>query len=197
MADKPHIRPVRRIVTGINAQARSVIISDAPSPHAMALAGVPDFGVTDVWKTSESPASNASADDPCVLPISLAPPACGTVFRIVQFPPDKAYVGRWKADAAFASMGESGAQAVEAPSHRHEAMHVTRSVDYAFVLEGEIWAVMDQGEVRMTVGDVLVQRGTSHAWSNRSDAPSMVGFVLIDAKAIEPGQPKAQSGDKR
>ena len=60
-------------------------------------------------------------------------------------------------------------------------MHTTNSVDYAFVLEGEIWAVLDEGEVLMKAGDVLVQRGTSHAWSNRGDRPCMVGFVLIDA----------------
>lgn len=175
------IRPIRRIVTGHNASGQSIIVSDAPSPHSMALAGVADFGVTDIWKTESAPASNEGSADACSGKISLAPPASGTVFRVVQFPPDKDYVGRWKPDAAFASMGESGAQAVHQNASRHEAMHTTHSVDYAFVLEGEIWAVLDEDEVLMKAGDVLVQRGTSHAWSNRSDLPAVVGFILVDA----------------
>lgn len=175
------IRPVRRIVTGHDASGRSVIVSDTPSPHAMALAGVPNFGVTDIWKTERAPASNEGGADACSGTITLAPPASGSVFRVVQFPPDKDYVGKWKPDAAFASMGESGSAAMHEGSPRHEAMHTTNSVDYAFVLEGEIWAVLDESEVLMKAGDVLVQRGTSHAWSNRGDRPCMVGFVLIDA----------------
>ncbi|HCN70598.1 MAG TPA: hypothetical protein DIS96_02320, partial [Pusillimonas sp.] len=85
----------------------------------------------------------------------------------------------------FASMGDSGSQALEEDASRHEMMHTTESVDYAFVLEGEIWAVLDEDEVCMKAGDVLVQRGTSHAWSNRSDMPALVGFVLIDAHPLQ------------
>lgn len=178
------IRPVRRIVTGHNPKGRSVIVSDALSPHAMALAGVSNFGVTDIWKTAGAPANNEGNGDACTGKIALAPPASGTVFRVVQFPPDKDYVGKWKPDAAFASLGDSGAEAIHENAERHEAMHSTNSVDYAFVLEGEIWAVLDEDEVLMKAGDVLVQRGTSHAWSNRSDYPSMVGFVLVDASPL-------------
>ncbi|CAM5533829.1 cupin domain-containing protein [Eoetvoesiella caeni] len=176
------IRPVRRIVTGHDSNGKSVIVSDAPSPHSMSLAGVSDFGVTDIWKTYEAPANNYGPDDACSGKIELAPPKSGSVFRIVQFPPDKDYVGKWERNDAFSSMGESGADAIHESGARHEAMHCTQSVDYAFVLEGEIWAVLDEDETRMVAGDVLVQRGTNHAWSNRSDKPCMVGFVLIDAQ---------------
>ena len=82
-------------------------------------------------------------------------------------------------------MGKSGAHAIDASAARHEAMHRTASVDYAFVIEGEIWAVLDADETLMTAGDFLIQRGTNHAWSNRSDRPALVGFVLIDAKPLE------------
>lgn len=178
-------RPVRRIVTGHNQQGRSIVVIDAPSPHKMALAGVSNFGVTDIWKTESAPARNDGNADPCSLPIVLAPPKSGTVFRVVEFPPDKEYIGSWKREVAFASMGDSGAEALEEDASRHEMMHTTESVDYAFVLEGEIWAVLDEDEVCMRVGDVLVQRGTSHAWSNRSDKPALVGFVLIDAHPLQ------------
>ena len=184
------IAAVRRIVTGHDAKGRSLIVSDGPSPHVMALAGTDAFGVTDIWKTDASPARNDGPEDTCALPIRLAPPAQGSVFRIVQFPPDRDYVGQWEAGRAFASMGDSGAHAIDAGSTRHEAMHRTQSIDYAFVMQGEIWAVLDTAETRMTAGDVLVQRGTNHAWSNRSNSPCVMGFVLIDA---EP--PSGHEGD--
>jgi quercetin dioxygenase-like cupin family protein len=67
---------------------------------------------------------------------------------------------------------------------RHPGFHKTSSVDYAIVLAGEIHALMDEGEVLLKQGDVLVQRGTNHAWSNRSDAPAYLAFVLIDAEPL-------------
>jgi mannose-6-phosphate isomerase-like protein (cupin superfamily) len=178
-------KPVRRIVTGHDDQGRSVIVSDEASPHTMHLPGVPAFGVTDLWKTLDAPASNAGSEDPCGGPIRLAPPERGTVFRIVEFPPDKDYIGKWDAHAGFGGMGESGAEALDRKAPRHEAMHRTRSVDYAFVFSGEIVAVLDRHEVVMRPGDVLIQRGTNHAWSNRGDVPATVGFVLIDAAPLE------------
>lgn len=180
------VRPVRRIVTGHDPEGRTVFLSDAPSPHVMHLPGVSNFGVTDLWRTQASPARNDGPDDTCGMPITLAPPASGSVFRMVEFPPDREYinVGAWSRDAAFAGLGESGAKALEADAARHEMMHQTDSVDYAIVVSGEIWAVLDRGEVLMRPGDVLVQRGTRHAWSNRSAQQCLVAFVLIDAQPV-------------
>jgi len=141
--------------------------------------------VTDLWKTTCTPADNTGTADTCESAIILAPPKSGTVLRLVEFPPDKDYIGRWKRDEAFASMGKSGAHAIDSSAERHEAMHRTASVDYAFVLEGEIWAVLDTDEVLMRAGDFLIQRGTNHAWSNRSEQPALVGFVLIDARPLD------------
>ena len=59
-------------------------------------------------------------------------------------------------------------------------MHKTRSVDYAIVIAGEIVAILDREETVMRAGDILVQRGTNHAWANRSDAPCRIAFILID-----------------
>jgi uncharacterized cupin superfamily protein len=61
-------------------------------------------------------------------------------------------------------------------------MHETQTTDYAIVMEGEIWAVMAVGETKLRAGDVLVQRGTNHAWSNRSNKLSIVAFVLVGAE---------------
>ena len=142
------------------------------------------FGVTDLWKTYSAPADNSEEGDACRGPIMLAPPPHGSVFRIVEFPPEEDYIGKWNREQAL-SMGESGAQSVTEPSDRHEAMHRTATTDYAIVLEGEIWAVLDGAETLMRPGDVLVQRGTNHAWSNRSKGRCLVAFVLIDAKPLD------------
>jgi uncharacterized cupin superfamily protein len=65
-------------------------------------------------------------------------------------------------------------------------MHRTETVDYAIVLEGEIWAVMDEGETLLRAGDVLIQRGTNHAWANRSASTARIAFVLIDGAYKKP-----------
>jgi len=61
-------------------------------------------------------------------------------------------------------------------------MHRTETVDYAVVLEGEITLILYEGDVNLKAGDVVIQRGTSHAWSNRSGKPVKMLYVLIDGK---------------
>ncbi len=106
----------------------------------------------------------------------LEPPAGGTIFRVVEFPPDKA-AADFDRKTAFSSMGAD--HAMDPDASRHPGMHKTATVDYAIVLSGEIWALMDEGETRLETGDCLVQRGTNHAWSNRSDQPCLVAFILV------------------
>jgi quercetin dioxygenase-like cupin family protein len=176
------IKPIRRIVTGHTAQGRSVIVSDAPSPHVLTLPGRPDFALTDLWVSDRAPASNVGSADAARRRMSLEPPRNGTIFRIVEFPPDAAAGGGFDRGAAFRAMGAS--HAMDPDASRHPAMHRTDTVDYALVLTGEIWALMDEGETLMRAGDTLVQRGTNHAWSNRSDQPSLVAFVLVSAAPL-------------
>ena len=170
----PEIKRFRRVVTGHDAQGQSIITSDAATPHIMPIMDQPNFAVTDFWKTFSTPADNsdATACDPCALPIQVAPPASGSVFRVVLFPPDK--------DWAVA-IDETAKSASKGGEVRHAHMHRTRSIDYAIVLSGEIWSVMDVGETKLVAGDVLVQRGTNHAWANRSNVPCVIAFVLLDA----------------
>jgi hypothetical protein len=182
---KKTVRPIRRIVTGHDDGGRSIIVMDEASPHVLPLKGVPNFALTDLWKTWGAPADNTGNEDACGQPIVLEPPENGTIFRIVEFPPDREYIGKWDRSEAFASMGESGAHAMDSDSSRHEMMHRTNTVDYIFILEGEIWAIMDQGETLMRQGDVLIQRGTNHAWSNRSRKPCILGAVLVNAKPLK------------
>lgn len=178
------VRKIRLLVTGHDRQGRSVIVSDKPSPHTTIIDGVANFGTTDLWKTVAIPADNEVAGDPCNGPTTLAPPPKGIVLRVVQFPPDATYVKKFNREKAFASLGKSGAAVLVRgkSSERHPMMHRTESEDYAIVLSGEVWSVMDKGEAKMRAGDILVQRGTNHAWSNRTNKPCLICFVQIDAK---------------
>lgn len=173
------LKPIRRVVTDHNARGKSVIVSDGPSPHVLTIPGRPDFGLTNLWVTDSTPASNEGQTDAAARPVVLEPPAGGSIFRVVEFPPDK---GGFDRKAAFASMGAD--HAMDPDASRHPGMHKTATVDYAIVLSGEIWALMDEGETLLHAGDCLVQRGTNHAWSNRSDRPCLVAFILISARPL-------------
>ena len=85
---------------------------------------------------------------------------------------------------AYASLGNERA-ATFGKGGRHPLMHRTETIDYAIVLSGEITMVLDDVDVLLEAGDIVVQCGTNHAWSNRSNAPCVVAFVLIDG-AFEP-----------
>jgi len=180
------LKPVRRVVTGHDAQGRSIIASDGPSPNTVAVVDAPAFGLTDLWVTHDAPADNAASGDPAARKIVLEPPPRGTIFRVVEFPPDAQVAGKFDRVRAFEAIGARGALAPDAS--RHPGMHRTDSVDYAIVLSGEIWAVMDVGETRLRAGDCLVQRGTNHAWSNRGEGPCLVAFILVGARPPAPAR---------
>ncbi|HEV2056292.1 MAG TPA: cupin domain-containing protein [Methylomirabilota bacterium] len=162
-------RPMRRVVTGHNAQGKSVILIDVPSPHALELDGLPGVALINLWATDRAPASNAGVADAAARPVVLEPPELGTIFRVVDFPLDKRMAGKVDRAKAFAAMGAG--HAMDRSDARYPAMHKTNTVDYALVLVGEIWALMDEGETLLEAGDCLIQRGTNHAWSNRTDTP--------------------------
>lgn len=186
MAARPHIPRPRRVVTGHDAQGRSVILQDGECPVLIQPDHAPTSGIAELWRCEELPPSNAGDADGALLPFTLSPPARGLVARVVHFPPDEAL--GWSADDArkvFAQYG--GSDAVANEGKRHAAFHRTESLDFALVLEGEIWALMDVGETLLKAGDVLVQRGTSHAWANRSDRPCRVCFVAVGAQPLQPG----------
>jgi naringenin degradation protein FdeH len=176
------IRPMRRVVTGHNAQGKSIFVMDGPSPHALELPGMPGLALINLWVTDGAPADNSGSADAAARPVVLEPPARGSIFRVVDFPPDRQMQGQLDRGKAFAAMGAHGA--MDADASRHPGMHKTQTVDYALVLDGEIWALMDEGEVLLKAGDCLVQRGTNHAWANRSDTPCRVAFILISATPV-------------
>jgi quercetin dioxygenase-like cupin family protein len=131
-----------------------------------------------LWLTDRAPASVTSPDPVPDGVIVRTPPAHrgGTVLRITDIPPDGSAGYRGAEE-----LQRRGARVTADRSARHPGFHQTDTVDYAICLEGEVWAVLDDDETLMRAGDVLIQRGTFHAWSNRSEQLCRMLFVLIDA----------------
>lgn len=175
---------VRRVVTAQSSNGKGVISSDGPVPTVFRL-GDPEVALVEIWKTTLTPSILRCADEePATGPLLLPPPKGGHLFRISDIPPDpEGPVSAEAAEALFAQMG-----AADASSHgaEHEdsggMMHRTESLDYGIVLDGEIVLVVDEGEVLLKQGDVVVQRGANHAWSNRSGRNCRMAFFMVDAR---------------
>lgn len=177
--------PFKRVVTGHDRDGRAVIVSEGPPTrvHRVGGEGGPTF--VEVWSTRETPALiEPRSDEPLEPGLVLGPPERGTRLRIIDFPPETDELRRLmvtQAASAFGEMGGTGAvrASVGAP---HPLMHRTQTIDYGIVLAGELTLVLDEGETTVRAGDVVIQRGTNHAWANRSGRPCRVAFVLIDGR---------------
>lgn len=149
----------RRIVTGIK-NGRSIIEKDEivsnVSEH------FPGLIISDIWNTDSMP---ADLSEEKIIENTAFPntPKNGTYFRYVQIPPDK--------DLGIKT----------ATGQPHPLMHQTDTLDYIIILSGEIYLIVEEGETLLQAGDIVVQRGTNHAWSNRSDVPCIQLAILIDA----------------
>ena len=177
---------VRRVVTGHDSDGKAVVLSDGAAPFVHTSELRPGYASTDVWRTYDTPARIAPLEaEPTLGPRRQLPTQRGTVIRINTLVPDATQ----KFDASnvkelFAGMGNAAASTFE-KNARHPMMHRTETVDYAIVLEGEITMLLDDSEVVLGPGDVLVQRGTNHAWSNRGTTPAKIAFILIDGEYEE------------
>jgi hypothetical protein len=176
MAELP---PLRRVIVSEDDAGLSYIELDGPPKVVRTVPERPGFKVVNLWATVGTPAYIRDVDRSREVQ-AIMPPLAGTVLRILDYPPEPRDPGEAerRMRATFQIFDdaehESGAQ-------RHPGMHQTDSIDYAIVLLGEIYAVMDRGETLLKAGDVLIHRGTRHAWVNRSSEPARVAFVLIDA----------------
>jgi quercetin dioxygenase-like cupin family protein len=141
---------VRRVVTGLDANRRSVIVLDDTAPAKSAGAGEAVRTLFDAWATVSTSADPSKDSGP-----GLGPNA--TELRIVELP----------------------------PGHVRE-MHRTDTIDYGLVLSGELYAIMESGETLLRAGDVIVQRGTNHAWQNRSNAPTRIAFINMSGQKTDP-----------
>lgn len=182
------LRPVRRIVTGHNEEGKAVVKIDDISPHVLENPYIKGRGLSDIWRTYESPPTNTGDGDAADTQVTLLPPKNGTVFRFFQIMPKKLLdelspEERMKRDQELFKLFGAG--------DNHDAksgqvgMHKTETVDYIVLLSGTVTLILDEGEVDMEPMDVVVQRGTNHAWENRGDEPAVLAGVLIDAVPLE------------
>lgn len=176
-------RDIRRVITGHNDEGKSVVIIDetmtAELGHVLTPEGQPNVRLSDIWIIRQVPDSNAGNDDSVAEKVKLEPPPGGAVLRTLEIPPDS----ERNFDAMqryFEQMDASD----RLEGQQHPGMHQTDTVDFLVIISGEVWMILDEEEVLLKQGDTCVQRGTLHAWSNRSDKPCLLAGVLVDAKAM-------------
>ena len=178
------LHPVRRVVTGHNTDGDAIISSDGALPTVIELAAVPGTVFHEVWSTNGAPAAVGSGPDPTTGALMLPPPQHGTRIRVVDIPPetdDFLRSARDRMKDAFAEIGDVHASTAD-KSSPHPLMHRTETIDYGVVIDGETMLVLDKGETLLKAGDIVIQRGTNHAWANRSGKPCRMLFVLVDGK---------------
>lgn len=162
-ATEPTATVPRRVVTGHDEQGKSVFVSDGivPVHKYMPQDGV---GFYEIWQTEDAPAPIAAVEpsEPTQRTLRVPPEPRGTKIRVNEFFPG--HVG---------------------PEGRQSPMHRTETVDYGIVLEGEIVLILDDTEKTLTPGDVVIQRGTDHAWANRTDRVARVAFILVGGEFTE------------
>lgn len=176
---------IRRVVTGHDQNGKAVVLSDGPVPSVHTNPLRPGHVSNDIWRTGAAPVPITRDEaEPTAGPRRLHPGPGGTVFRISEVAPETEAIRNLtpeKAREIFRAVGNEAASTFGRGGH-HPLMHRTETVDYAVVLDGEIYLVLDDTEVKLTAGDVVIQRGTNHAWSNRSGKPVRMLYVLIDGE---------------
>ena len=161
--------PVRRVVTGHDDNHVAKVLIDGPATNAKRPS--PGLVSTLIWSTDATPGKlpiGEQIEDYGARTLGTAPPKNGTRFAVIDFPPGN-----------------------------HPHMHRTDTIDYVIVIEGEIDMEVDDSTVTLKQGDVMVQRGTNHAWANRGSARARVAFVLIDAEPIGVGEPVVGTANAR
>jgi mannose-6-phosphate isomerase-like protein (cupin superfamily) len=168
---------VRRVVTTLDANGRAVMLADGPVALKSLRSPNP---AGEMWVSDKYPPDYSWKDDRAQTKVGLTPPANGTIFRIVDFPPIKPEVEKMDINTMMKVVGDH-APAKGVPP-RHPMMHRTRSLDYAIIMSGEIDMLLDDGEVHLKAGDVVVQQATNHAWVNRGKEVCRIAFILMDGR---------------
>jgi len=171
-------KAVRRLVTGHRADGQSTVLLDGAAPNVkQRQAG---NASTLLWVTDEAPADVSGGADRAAREIGVPPPRRGTIFRLAEFPPGVG--GEVRDNETLLRDFGIGPDVKRGHPPRHPAIHRTRSLDYVVVLEGEIDLLLDDRDVRLAAGDVIVQQATNHAWINRGTATCRLAMVFIDAE---------------
>jgi mannose-6-phosphate isomerase-like protein (cupin superfamily) len=174
---------IRRVVTGLDAAGRAVVVSDGPPPRRHDLVHVPGMSTAMLWASQPAEPVRTDGSDPTPQVISQVPVPGGTCFVIVAFPPDSVF-----RDPGFDAAAADAEQRLASPGipelmePGNPGMHTTPTVDYCVVLSGEVWLELDDGVLtRLRAGEVVVQNGTRHAWRNLGREPATLAVVQVGA----------------
>jgi uncharacterized cupin superfamily protein len=178
------VRPIRRIVAGNNDQGIAVALSDGPSPDVQLDPARPGFGMTRLWVTDSTPARTRGVRETLNLPHTLEPPPGGSIFRYLEVPPEidgLSSISQGDVANYFQSVGSPSASTYTT-GVPHPYMQKIDALDFCYILEGDVTLVLDKEEVNLREGDTVIQKGTNHAWSNRSDKPCIIVMSSHDAR---------------
>ena len=173
-------RAVRRVVTGHDAQGKAVVICDGTAPQVFETPSRPGVALTNLWVSADTPPRFDTPVEDADRAFVMFPQGAGTVFRISSFEPEDPDVMNGLDGCAH--FAEAGAAAAATGGDRHPFMHRTETLDYAIVLQGRITLLLDDSEVSLEAGDVVVQRGTNHAWVNRGPGICRIAFILMSGE---------------
>lgn len=165
---------VRRVVSGVNDEGRSMVARDERVPSRVVTEA---FTINQIWQTESLP-PRIDADDTSNCTVSITPPPAGFVYLVTTFPPDSS----WNPAAGYQqALSASGGAQAYVEDDEIAGLHETDTVDIITVLSGELYAVLEEDEVLLRPGESFVQRGTRHSWSNRSDKPATIVAVMMSA----------------
>ncbi len=170
---------MRRIITGHNENGKSIITMDGPPARSI---GEDVGGLFELWNTDGTAVISTDAIDRADDEIILSPPSGGTKFRYFQINPLPEGVSEDMLQEIAADAFEKvGAAHHRVDTTKHPAMHKTETIDYIILLKGDVTLILDEEEVDIKPFDVVVQRGTNHAWVNNGTEPALLIAVLIDS----------------
>ena len=170
---------MRRIVTGHNEDGRSIITIDGPPARSI---GEDVGGLFELWNTDGNIIDTKDNLDRADQDIILSPPTGGTKFRYFQINPTPEGIPiEIMQEIAADAFEKIGAGHHRIDTSKHPAMHKTETIDYIILLKGDVTLILDEDEVTLKPHEVVVQRGTNHAWVNNGDEPALLIAVLIDS----------------
>jgi mannose-6-phosphate isomerase-like protein (cupin superfamily) len=170
---------VRRIITGHNEEGKSVIPIDGPPARSI---GEDVGGLFELWNTDGNDIISTDSFDRADDEIILSPPDGGTKFRYFQINPlPDGVPEEMMQEIAADAFKKIGAAHHRVDTSKHPAMHKTETIDYIILLKGDVTLILDEEEVDLKPFDVVIQRGTNHAWVNNGDEPALLIAVLIDS----------------
>ena len=170
---------MRRVVTGHDEEGKSIVVLDGPPAKSI---GEDVGGLFELWNTDGNLINTKDRIDRADDEILLSPPRNGSKFRYFQINPTPEGVPM----DVLQNMAADAFEKIGASHHRidtskHPAMHKTDTIDYIILLEGDVTLILDKEEVDIKPHDVVVQRGTNHAWVNNGNNPALLIAVLIDS----------------